>query len=289
MVRIRAALVLTLAAAVACGAGEGRHPVALALSLPGPALEFEQAMRAALQAALQASTTFAPAGAPGAPIRGEATLAPEGAGERWTVWVTVEVPDELRSQFAVATISAAATVRPAAERPGEEEVATAVKRAVAGLEAQCRLARDDLGGLDTLLSSGEPLQILVALRYVSDRRATAQADRLLPLLRSDDARVRSAVLDTLGAVGTGDHAAAIVREAHRLDPGATRAAYRALARLGGPDAIGYLRFAAENEDDPELRAEAERALSSALTGNSASAGGSPRGVDLPKIARGHRQ
>ena len=37
-------------------------------------------------------------------------------------------------------------------------------------------------------------------------------------------------------------------------------ARHALARLGGPEAEGFLEFAARNEDEPDLRAAAERAL-----------------------------
>lgn len=292
MVRIRAALALALAlcgAAAACGESRERQPVRLAVSLPAEAAALERPLTAALAAALAESATFAPEEAAGTPVRGEASLALEGPEGAWVVRVTVEVPTELRPHFVASTISAVATVGPGTREPNDAGLRAATQRAIAGLEAQCRLARDDLGGLDTLLASGEPLQILVAVRYISDRQASALADRLLPLLRDDDPRVRVAVLDALGTVGTPDHAAGIVREAHRLDPGATREAYRALARLGGLDAIGFLRFAAANEDDPELRAEAERALSSALAGRSASAAGGSRGVDLPKVARGHRQ
>jgi hypothetical protein len=199
------------------------------------------------------------------------------------------VPDDLRSQFAVSAITAGASAGADPFRPSREALIEAARRAVAGLEAQCRLARGDASGLEVLLASGEPSQILVALRYIADREAREHAARLLPLLRSDDARVRVAALDVLGQVGTRDHAAAIVREVHRLDPGSTREAYRALARLGGADAVGFLRFAAANEDDPELRVEAERALSAALSGKLPSVAEGPRGVDLPKLARGHRQ
>lgn len=287
MTGVHAALALILLAS-ACGDPDGRHPVDLALLLPGDAPELETKVRSALQAALTESAIFAPDGAPGAKIRGEASVAHERPEEGWVVRVQVEVPEELRAFFVAPTIQAAATAG-AGDLPESDVLVAATRRAVAGLEAQCRLARGDIGGIEVLLGSGEPLQILIAVRYIGDREASEQATRLLPLLRSEDARVRLAVLNVLGAVGTGDHAAAIVREAHRLDPGATGEAYRALARLGGDDAVGFLRFAAANEDDPELRAEAERALTAALAGKPRTAAEGPRGVDLPKLARGHRQ
>lgn len=292
MVRIRAALALALAVSgtvAACGESHGRYPVELAVAVAGEVAGLEHAMTAALDAVLTESAIFAPDRAAGPGIRGEASLTREGPDDAWVVRVGVEVPPDLRPHFVVPAITAAATAGTGASRPTDDVLLAATRRAVGGLEAQCRLARGDLAGLDRLLDSGEPQQILVALRYISDRHARDQANRVLPLLRSDDPRVRTAALEALGTVGTWDHAAAIVHEAHRLDPGATREAYRALARLGGPDAVGFLRFAAANEDDPELRGEAERALSSALAGKSASAAEGPRGVDLSKIARGHRQ
>ncbi|MCY0985621.1 HEAT repeat domain-containing protein [Nannocystis pusilla] len=289
MIRLRAALALVLFAS-ACGESDGgRYPVRLSLALPGEAADLESPVSEALQVALRDSAIFAPDGASGSTVHGEATLTREAAEAPWILHVGMAVPDDLRSKFAVSAITSSASAGTDAFRPSPEALAEAARRAITGLEAQCRLARGDASGLEVLLSSGEPSQILVALRYVSDREAREHAGRLLPLLRSEDTRVRMAVLDVLGTVGTFDHAAAIVREVHRLDPGATREAYRALARLGGTDAVGFLRFAAANEDDPELRAEAERALSSALSGKPPSAAEVPRGVDLPKLARGHRQ
>jgi hypothetical protein len=288
MTRLRAALAFVLLVAACGGADGGRYPLRLSLLLPDEAAELEGSISAALQAALTDSAVFAPDGSPGAVVRGEAALMRPSPGEPWTLHVGIAVPDDLRPQFAVPAITAAAAAGKGPTRPSPEALAAAVERAVAGLEAQCRLARGDIGGLEVLLDSGEPAQILVGLRYVADREAREHATRLLPLLRHDDPRVRMAALDVLGQVGTQDHAAAIVREAHRLDPGATREAYRALARLGGADAVGFLRFAAANEDEPELRGEAERALTSALTGVPPSVAEGPRGVDLPKLARGHR-
>jgi len=289
MIRLRAALAFVLFAA-ACGESDGgRYPVRLSLSLPDEAAELELPVSAALQAALADSAIFAPERQAGGMVHGEAVLSRDAPEAPWLLHVGVGVPDELRSQFAVSAITASASAGTDAFRPSSEALTEAARRAIAGLEAQCRLARGDAGGLEVLLASDEPSQLLVAVRYVGDREAREHATRLLPLLRNEDTRVRVAVLDVLGSVGTRDHAAAIVREAHRLDPGSTREAYRALARLGGADAVGFLRFAAANEDDPELRAEAERALSSALSGKPPSAAEGPRGVDLPKLARGHRQ
>ena len=68
-----------------------------------------------------------------------------------------------------------------------------------------------------------------------------------------------------------------------------REGYATLAVLAGPDAVGFLRFAAANEDDLELQREAERALSAALAGSGERVPSRSHGVDLPRVARGHRQ
>ena len=58
----------------------------------------------------------------------------------------------------------------------------------------------------------------------------------------------------------------------------------ALSRLGGPEAAGFLEFAARNEDEPERRAAAERALR--RVADSAMVGASER--DDRTQNRGHR-
>ena len=72
-------------------------------------------------------------------------------------------------------------------------------------------------------------------------------------------------------------------------PALAREGYATLAVLAGPDAVGFLRFAAANEDDLELQREAERALSAALAGSGERVPSRSHGVDLPRVARGHRQ
>lgn len=279
MRRVLAALVIV--GLVGCGEQAERYPVQV--EALGGAAEVEVAR--ALRAAFAESELFAPEGR--SALQAGAVLVQEG--EAWLVRVEVEVPPALQRAFAVHTIAAAATAGTGAAPPAEQELLRATREAVRGLEAQCRLARGDAAAFATLLASDEPEQLLVAARYVRDREDRTLVERLIPLLRHADPRVRIEALDVIGALGTNEHAAAIVREVRLLDPGAAREAYRALARLGGPDAIGFLRFAADNEDDASLRAEAERALSSALAGRGASVADGLRGVDLPKVARGHRQ
>lgn len=272
---------LVLLGLAGCGERPERHPVHVEV-LGGVAVP---EVDGALTAAFAGSELFALDARSGALMAG-GVLVQEGP--TWVVRVEIEVPPDLQKSFAVHTIGAAATAGTGA-MPTPEALHQATARAVRGLEAQCRLARGDVAAFAELLASDEPEQLLVALRYVRDREDRARLEPILPLLRHADPRVRIEALDVIGALGSDEHAAAIVREVRLLDPGAAREAYRALSRLGGPDAIGFLRFAADNEDDASLRVEAERALSSALAGRGASVADAPRGVDLPKIARGHRQ
>lgn len=271
---------LLISGLAACGEPTARHPVRVE-TLGGFA---EEEVTRALAAAFSASDQFALDSRTGA-LRARAALSQEGAA--WVVRVEVEVPPDLQPRFAVRTLGTAAALGDA--EPTAEAIGRATGRAVQGIEAQLRLARGDAAAFAELLGSGEPEQLRVALRYVRDREERGLVAPLLPLLGHPDPRVRIEALDVIGALGTTEHAAAIVREVRLLDPGATREAYRALARLGGSDAIGFLRFAAANEDDASLRVEAERALSSALTGGGPSVAEPPRGVDLQKVARGHRQ
>lgn len=287
MVRALAALVL-LGVLGGCGEDAKRFPVRVEVLADGARLVADDRLEGAVEAALAESSMFAPRRL-GEGLRAGAALVREPDDERWQVRVEVEVPRELEKAFAVPVIGAVATAGVGEQRPPAEAIARAASEAVRGLEAQCRLARGDLQALSLLLGSGEPEQLLVALRFIRDREAGEHADTVVPLLEHRDPRVGRTALEVLGVVGRQEHAAAIVRRVQLLDPRATREAYRALATLGGPDAVGFLQFAAANEDDPELRSEAERALSSALSGRSPGAEAGPRGVDLPKIARGHRQ
>jgi hypothetical protein len=287
MLRVFAAVVL-LGLLGGCGDDAGRFPVRVEVVADGSRLVGDAQLEGAIEAALARGSMFAPRRV-GEGLRAGAALVHDPDAALWQVRVEVEVPPDLVHAFVVPVIGAVATAGVGPQRPEPEAIASAASEAVRGLEAQCRLARGDLQALSQLLGSGEPEQVLVALRFIRDRETREHADRVVPLLEHRDPRVGRTALEVLGAVGGQEHAAAIVRRVHMLDPRATREAYRALAQLGGPDAVGFLRFAADNEDDAELRAEAERALSSALSGRPRTAEAGPRGVDLPKIARGHRQ
>src|SRR4029079_16911423 len=122
---------------------------------------------------------------------------------------------------------------------------------------------------------------------IRDHPGVGLADAVAGQLQHEQPQVVLLALEVLAVVGDERQAGAVVRRAER-SPGLAREAYRTLAALGGPDAIGFLRFATNNEDEPGLRAEAERALAAALLGPGERVAARPLGVDLPRLARGHR-
>ena len=199
--------------------------------------------------------------------------------------VELEVPARLRAQFDVATITARAEVPVAMlSRPA---LASAAEMALGVLELRLALAEGQSDAAAALLQSEDPELRLLALEWVRDHPGAGLADAVAGQLEHEQPQVVALALEVLAAVGDERHAGAVVRRAER-SPGLASEAYRTLAALGGPDAVGFLRFATDNEDDPGLRAEAERALATALLGPSERVAARPLGVDLPRVARGHR-
>jgi len=199
--------------------------------------------------------------------------------------VELEVPARLRSQFDVPTITAQAELPGAAV--SDAALANAAGAALAVLELRLDLAAGKTEAAVALLRADDPELRLLALEWVRDHPGAALADAVADQLEFEAPQVVMLALEVLVVVGDERHASAVVRRAER-SPGLAREAYRALAALGGPDAVGFLRFATDNEDEPGLREEAERALATALLGPGERVAARPLGVDLPRVARGHR-
>ena len=198
--------------------------------------------------------------------------------------VELEVPARLRSQFDVPTITAQAEVPGGSSRPA---LARAAEAALAVLELRLELAAGRADAAATLLQADDPELRLLALEWARDHPGVGLADAVAGQLEHEQPQVVLLALEVLAVVGDERQAGAVVRRAER-SPGLASEAYRTLAALGGPDAVGFLRFATDNEDEPGLRAEAERALAAALQGPGERVAARPRGVDLPRVARGHR-
>ena len=282
-----------------CGATEvGRSPVHVDRVVAGSP-EDEAALREAVTAALDDGRDFAAAsGALGGALRLGAWVSPsDQAGPRVSaadpevrpaemyLHVELEVPARLRSQFDVATITAQAQL-PGGVTSGPG-LASAAQTAVGVLELRLALAAGHSEAAAALLQAEDPELRLLALEWVRDHPSGGLADAVAGQLEHESPQVVVLALEVLAEVGDERHAGAVVRRVER-SPGLAREGYRALAALGGPDAVGFLRFATDNEDEPGLHGEAERALARALLGPGERVAARSHGVDLPRVARGHR-
>jgi hypothetical protein len=285
-----AALVLFLGA---CGAREaGRYPVEVdRVAAAGPALTAE--LRAAVDRGVARSPEFGDAtgslealrlaawiSASDQTNRMHAAAPPRAPGGTEFVHVELEVPAELRGEFDVAAITARA--------PRTDDLDAAVASALQVLELRLALARGEATAAGTLLGFADPDLSLLALEWIRDHPRAELADAVAGAVEDPSPEVGALALEVLAQVGDARHASAVVRRVER-SPGLARPAYAALGRLGGADAVGFLRFAAANEDDPRLREEAERALATALAGATERVAVRPDVVDLPRMVRGHRQ
>ena len=234
-----------------------------------------------LAAWLSASDQSGPAHAAGA--AGAAATAKPAA---LFLHVELEVPADLRAQFDVPAITARVAL-PDLE-PGAPTLASAAEVALQVLGHRLGVARGRGEAAVALLGADDPELKLLALEWIRDHPGPGLADAVAGQMEQNDPQVVALALEVLTTIGEERHAAAVVRRAER-SPALARAAYQALAVLGGADAVGFLRFAAANEDEPGLRAEAERALSAALAGPGERVAARSHGVDLPRVARGHRQ
>jgi hypothetical protein len=282
-----------------CGATDvGRAPVfvdRVVASSPGD----EAVLREAVTGALGRGREFtAASGGLGGALRLGAWLSPSdqsGPQSSMTpselrpatlfLHIELEVPATLRSQFDVPTITAQAGLPDAAV--SGPALAHAAGAALEVLELRLDLAAGKSEAAVGLLKAEDPEIRLLALEWVRDHPGVGLADAVAAQLESATPEVVVLALEVLAVVGDERHAGAVVRRVER-SPGLAREGYRALAALGGPDAVGFLRFATDNEDEPGLRAEAERALATALLGPGERVAARSLGVDLPRVARGHR-
>jgi hypothetical protein len=106
------------------------------------------------------------------------------------------------------------------------------------------------------------------------------------LLDHADDRVALRAIECLGAIGSVQDTAALVRLSGLSDPLRAERVYEALGDLGGEDAVGFLGIAARNESDPDLASVAEAALARARFHGGRTPLVQQRGAEHP---RGHRR
>ncbi len=294
-------LVVAIWGLLACGVGDARRAPVEIERVMAATPELEAGVRTAVATAMTGSEDFMAGGGIGGALRLGAWISASdqapGRGELPRVTgpaapavlflhVELEVPATLRKQFDVPAITA--RVKLPDTQPGPAQLEAAAREALEVLGLRLALARGEPEAAALLLRSGDPEVVLLALEWTRDHPSSLLADAVAGQVDSEDPRVVRLGLEVLAVLGEARHASVVVRRVER-SPGLAREGYRTLAALGGPDAVGFLRFAAANEDESELRAEAERALDSALASSGERVASRPHGVDLPRVARGHRQ
>ncbi len=237
--------------------------------------------QAAVAAALAEDEVFAAANGRGLELLGTLHTTADGP----VLALALEVPASVRDAFEVSTLRIEVPV----DRAGDPQALhAAAKHGLSVLGWRLALARGEASAAVALLRTHEPAFVLVALDWLHDFPHPELADEVAAQLSHPDIEVVRTALEVLAVLGGPAQAAAVVRRVEIFDD-VVREGYETLAVLGGPDALGFLRFAAANEDDPELQQAAARALEAALLPAQEGNAGRRSGVDLPKLARGHRR
>jgi len=166
----------------------------------------------------------------------------------------------------------------------QRDLPVALERAVAVLDAHITLARGGAEHRAVLLADPDEEIVLLGLDWVEAHRARELADAVAALADHPSERVALRAVECIGVVGGPEHARILVRRPRVGDAAHANRLYETLANLGGDHAIGFLEFAARNEEDPDLAKLAQRAL--ARIRAAPLQGGDTR--DAEAAARGHR-
>lgn len=290
-------MALGLAVNLACGAPAPERAAVAIDRVTATSPELEALTRTAIGEAVAGSPAFASEGGGLGALRlvgwvsasdqgGRPQVGGGGVASALFLYVELEVPSALRRHFDVPAITARARLEGVV--PTEAGLRAAATTALEVLALRFALAGGDAEAAASLLRSEDPELVLLALEWTRDHPNPLLADAVAVQVANPGLPVARLALEVLAQIGEGRHASAVVRRVERSSALA-REGYATLAVLGGPDAVGFLRFAVANEDDLELQREAERALNVALAGTGERVATGPHGVDLPKVARGHRQ
>lgn len=297
---IRVATALIVAAiglAISCG-GAGREqspPSAYRLRVvrvQGPARQTESAQVRAAVAEAAATTRWFSAEA-SEPLEASvrySVLAGASGAAVLRVEVDVDVLPTLRDALLPRLSATVELSRAEGAIVIARDLPVALERAVAILDAHVTLQRGDDAARAALLVHTDAEIVLLALDWVEGSRGRAFADAVARLVnhRSDGVALRA--VECLGVVGGPEHARVLVRHPRLGDPAHANRLYEALANLGGVHALGFLEFAARNEDDPTLASLAQRALARARAHDVGGTGDAVAelGVTAAGLGRGHR-
>jgi len=163
-----------------------------------------------------------------------------------------------------------------------EDVPLLVRRGLALLAAQRTLERGGDAQARALLRGDDTELVLLALEWAAEHRRVGLLDAMRLALGHPDPRISLAAIDALAVVGTPEDVPRLIEAARLSDRDHTGRLYAALGWLGGPEAVGFLTFAARNEEDPVLAELARASAEQARTRPAA------RRQPSPPLARGHR-
>ena len=214
---------------------------------------------------------------------------PSDHGRDLMVRLKLEAPVELADRLGPEGLDVTILLeREAGEADLSADLQLATDRVTTILQARADLARGAGGAVIDLLESGDSDLVLLTLEWIREHgdetQAKLAANHVAELIKDEDERVGLLAIETIGEIGGPEHVSALLERIQLADSHQVSRAYDALSRLGGPEAAGFLEFAARNEDEPERRAAAERALRRVADSAMVGAGGR----DDRTQNRGHR-
>ena len=196
--------------------------------------------------------------------------------------VVTDPPDPIRAAFGRDFEAVIELERLETSLDLEEDLPIALRRAVAVLDTKAVLVRGDAAAIRRILEHPDPELVILAIDWIGRHRLRMHADGVAALVDHADERVALHAVECLAVVGTQEHARALVTRPRLADRAHASRLYETLARLGGPHAVGFLEFAARNEEDPALADLAKRALERARQD------GVGERASRPSLSRGHR-
>jgi hypothetical protein len=236
----------------------------------------EERVHAILRRSLEAAPSFSPAERDQRSGGGSGTILaasleyrelpnPDERGRDLLVRLAVETPRDLVDELGGEGLDATVLLeRPAGDVDLGDDLQLAADRLARIIQARTDLARRSPGVVAALLDDPDPQLVALTLEWVRDHRGDPSAfgmpERVAELINHPDGDVRLLAIETIGVIGGPEHVDMLLDRIELNDAGQVARTYDALARLGGSEARTFLEFAARNEDEPERRDAAERAL-----------------------------
>lgn len=208
-------------------------------------------------------------------------------GRDLLVRLSVQVPEPLEGRLGPDGLDCTVLLeREAGQADLAADLQQATDRLSTVLQARADVALGTAGAVERLLGSGDTELITLTLEWLRDHpgepTAIAAADQVVELIglkagTEAEEEVGLLALEAIGQIGGPEHVPTVLAHVQLSNPTQVSRAYDAIARLGGPDAEAFLEFAARNEEEPDQRAAAQRALKRVANSEG-----------VPTLNRGHR-